>query len=246
MNMNSFLFVLFLSLANIIQGITGFAGAPLAMPPCIAVVGISDAKSAITFVFWITSLVVTLKNIKKISFRHLGIILAFMIPGVVGGMWLFKQLPLNILMLIYGIVIILIAVKKLFFPAKKPLPQVLSYVVLLLAGIMQGMFTSGGPFLALYAADAIEDKAVFRPTVTTVWTVLNTYMVLSMYSDGMYSPLFESQSCRLIAYSIIPVFAAIYLGRYLNKKMKQETFLKLVYCLLIVSGSLLIYNYVAA
>lgn len=239
-DMDIFLFALFMTLANIIQGITGFAGAPLAMPPCIAIVGIGDAKSAITFIFWVTSLVVTIKNIKKIDFRHLGIILAFMIPGVVGGMWLFKRLPLNILMLIYGVVIILIAVKKLFFPAKKPLPGFMGYVVLVLAGLMQGMFTSGGPFMALYAADAIKDKTVFRPTVTTVWTVLNSYMVVQMYADGMYSAM----SYKLIAFTVIPVFVAIYIGRILNGKMKQETFLKFVYCLLIISGSLLIYNYI--
>ena len=239
-DMDIFLFALFMTLANIIQGITGFAGAPLAMPPCIAVVGITNAKSAITFIFWFTSLVVTLKNLKKIDYKHLGIMLAFMIPGVVAGMWLFKQLPLNILMLIYGVVIILIAVKKLFFPAKKPLPGFMGYVVLVLAGLMQGMFTSGGPFMALYAADAIKDKTVFRPTVTTVWTVLNSYMIVQMYADGMYSAM----SYKLIAFTVIPVFVAIYIGRILNGKMKQDTFLKLVYCLLIVSGSLLIYNYI--
>lgn len=237
--MNTFGFVLILSLANIIQGITGFAGAPIAMPPCIALVGISDAKSAITFVFFITSLVVTLKNLKDIDFKQLGIILGFMSFGVVGGMWMFSHLPLDILMLVYGIVIVLIGAKKLFLPGKRPLPKAVSYMVLVLAGLMQGLFTSGGPFLALYSAEAIKDKRVFRPTVTTVWTVLNTYMVISMYTKDMYT----ETSLKLIGFSIIPVFVAIYLGKILNKKMKQATFLKLVYALLILSGSLLIYNY---
>lgn len=238
--MKIILFVIVLSLANIIQGITGFAGAPIAMPPCIALVGISDAKSAITFVFWVTSLVVTAKNLKNIDYKNLGIILGFMIFGVVGGMWMFSNLPLNILMLAYGIVIILIGVKKLLFPSKKKLPKTMGYAALLIAGLMQGMFTSGGPFLALYSADAIKDKKVFRPTVTTVWTVLNTYMVISMYRDGMYT----KTSWILVAASIVPVFFAIWFGKILNKKMKQETFLKLVFGLLILSGSLLVYNYI--
>lgn len=237
--MRKLLFVLVLSLANIIQGITGFAGAPIAMPPCIALVGISDAKSAITFVFWITSLVVTVRNLKRIDYKNLGIILGFMIFGVIGGMWMFSHLPLNILMLAYGIVIILIGVKKLLLPSAGKLPKPVGYAVLLLAGLMQGLFTSGGPFLALYSADAIKDKNVFRPTVTTVWTVLNTYMVIGMYRDGMYT----KTSWILVAASIVPVFFAIWLGKILNKRMKQETFLKLVFGLLILSGSLLVYNY---
>lgn len=233
-------FVLILVLANIIQGITGFAGAPIAMPPCIALLGASDAKSSITFIFWITSLVVTIKNFKNIDFKKLGIILLFMFIGVLGGMWMFSHLPLNILMLLYGIVVILIGVKKLFFKkSEKKLPKPVYYVILFFAGLMQGLFTSGGPFLAIYSAEAIKDKKIFRPTVTTVWTVLNTYMVFSMYRKGMYTPM----SVKLILYSIIPVFAAIYLGKKLNDKMKQGTFLKLVYGLLIISGSLLVYNF---
>lgn len=236
------LFVIILSLVNIIQGITGFAGAPIAMPPCIALVGVSDAKAAITFIFWSTSIVVTLRNLKDIDYKQLGIILGFMSVGVVAGMWMFSHLPLTILMLAYGIVVICIGVKNLFFPSKKEMPKHLRFTALVLAGLMQGLFTSGGPFLALYSTAAIKDKKVFRPTVTTVWSVLNTYMVISMFSKGMYTP-----TCwKLIAFSIVPVLGAIWLGKILNKKMKQSTFLKIVYCLLILSGSLLVYNFFTA
>ena len=240
--MKSALFVIILTLANIIQGITGFAGAPIAMPPCIALVGASDAKAAITFIFWVTSIVVTLKNLKDIDFKQLGIILGFMITGVVVGMWMFSHLPLPILMLIYGIVVMAIGIKKLIAPDIKNLPAPVRYGALIISGLMQGLFTSGGPFLAIYSTIAIKDKKVFRPTVTTVWSVLNTYMVVSMYRKGMYTPY----AWKLAAFSILPVLAAIYVGKLLNARMKQQTFLKLVYGLLILSGSLLVYNYFIA
>lgn len=237
--MKTLLFVLIEALVNIVQAITGFAGAPIAMPPSIALVGAQDAKAAITLIFWIASIVVTVKNFKDIDFKHLGIMLGFMIIGVVTGMWMFSNLPMTYLMLAYGIVVVLIGVKKLFFPSTKPLAKPLRYVALLLSGLMQGMFTSGGPFLALYSTVEIEDKRKFRATVSTVWTVLNVYMVTNMAIKGMYTPY----SLKLVALSIVPVFIAIYIGNILNKKMKQETFIKLVYVLLILSGSLLIINY---
>ena len=86
----------------------------------------------------------------------------------------------------------------------------------------------------------IKDKRKFRATVSTVWTVINTYMVISMYRRGMYT----SYAVKLVVCSIVPVFAAIILGGYMNKKMKQATFLKIVYCLLMLSGSLLIFNFI--
>lgn len=237
--MQTFLFVLIEALVNIVQSITGFAGAPIAMPPSITLVGASDAKAAITLIFWIASMVVTVRSIKEIDFKHLGIMLGFMIVGVVVGMWMFSNLPMDYIQLAYGIVVVLIGVKKLFFPSTKPLPRPLRFGALLLSGLMQGMFTSGGPFLALYSTVEIKDKRKFRATVSTVWSVLNIYMVTNMYFKGMYN----TYTLKLVGFSIIPVFAAIYIGNILNKKMKQETFLKLVYALLILSGSILIFNY---
>ena len=232
------LFVFIQVAANIIQAVTGFAGGPLAMPPSIALVGVNDAKAAITLILWIATLVVTVQNLKYINWKKLGIMLFFMIIGMFAGLWLFDILPVKILMIAYGIVVVLIGAKKLLLPSKKKLPVPWNYGALLLAGVMQGMFTSGGPFLVLYAADAMEDKREFRATVSTIWTVLNIYMIGSMYKNGMYT----SYSFGLAAASIVPVFLAIYIGNRIKKKINQAAFLKLVYILLMVSGGLLLWN----
>lgn len=232
------LFVLIQMAANIIQAVTGFAGGPLAMPPSIALVGVNDAKAAITLILWIATTVVTVQNIKYINWKQLGIMLAFMIVGMLGGLWLFDVLPVNTLMLVYGIIVVLIGLKKLLLPSNKKMPVPWNYAALLMAGVMQGMFTSGGPFLVLYAADAIKEKKEFRATVSTIWTVLNIYMIFKMFRGGMYT----SYVCGLSAASILPVFLGIFIGNRINKKINQQAFLKLVYVLLIISGGLLVFN----
>ena len=237
--LNSVLFVVIEFLVNIVQAITGFGGAPIAMPPSMALVGVNDAKAAITFLLWFSSMFVTVRSFKDIDFKKLGIMLGFMIVGVVSGMWMFSHLPLAFLMLAYGIVVVLIGLKKLVMPGTKELPKPWRYVALVFSGLMQGMFTSGGPFLAIYSTAEIKDKRTFRATVSTVWSVINIYMIISMYRKEMYTPY----CIKLILFSIVPVVAGIMIGNYLNKKMKQSTFLKLVYVLLIISGSLLIFNF---
>ncbi len=236
--MKTVFFVLIQFFVNIIQAITGFAGAPIAMPPSIFLVGAQDAKASITFLLWLSSLTVAVRNFKDINFKKLGIMLACMVPGVVLGLWLFSNSDLTILMLIYGIVVVLIGLRRLFFPPKKDLPPVLQYAALILAGLMQGMFTSGGPFLALYSTAAIKDKRQFRATVSSVWSTINIYMIITMFNKNMY----EEYTYKLIAFSVIPLFLAVFFGNRLNNRMKQEVFLKLVYILLIISGSLLIFN----
>lgn len=208
------------------------------MPPSIALVGINDAKAAITLILWIATTVVTVQNIKYINWKQLGIMLAFMIVGMLGGLWLFDVLPVNTLMLVYGIIVVLIGLKKLLLPSNKKMPVPWNYAALLMAGVMQGMFTSGGPFLVLYAADAIKEKKEFRATVSTIWTVLNIYMIFKMFRGGMYT----SYVCGLSAASILPVFLGIFIGNRINKKINQQAFLKLVYVLLIISGGLLVFN----
>ncbi len=233
------LFILIQAFANFVQAVTGFGGGPISMPPSMALVGVSEAKAAVTCILWLTCIVISVREIKHIDFKHLGIILACMIPGVVVGMWLFSTLPLTVLMLIYGIIVVFIGAWKLFFPGARELPRSVRIAALILSGLMQGMFTSGGPFLVIYAVSAIEDKDRFRATISTVWALINTYMVGRMIFSGMYS----NGEYMLVVYSIIPVAIAIYIGKKTADRLDRELFLKVIYALLMVSGALLIYNY---
>jgi len=233
------LFVLVQLFANFVQAVTGFGGGPIAMPPSMALVGLHDAKAAVTCILWLTCLVISIREIRNIDFKQLGIILAGMLPGVVFGMWLFATLPLRVLMLVYGIIVVLIGGWKLFFPKSAEIPKPLRIAALVLAGLMQGMFTSGGPFLVIYSVSAIPDKNRFRATISSVWTTINTYMVLRMFSQGMYN----ERASYLVLFSILPVALSIYIGKKVSDRLDHELFLKVVYALLIVSGLLLIYNY---
>lgn len=236
--MKEILFALILCVANIIQALTGFAGGPLSMPPCIALVGFNDAKAAITLIFLVSCAVITLMNLKDINPKKLGIMLLFMMIGMVPGLWLCTVLPTKLLMIVYGVIVVAIGFWKLLSKGNTDIKKPWNFVALIVAGVMQGMFTSGGPFLALYATTAIEDKKEFRATVSAVWAVLNIYLCFNMYREGMYTPY----SMKLFWVSAVPVAIGIVLGNLINKKINQQTFLKVVYILLIISGGLLLVN----
>ena len=236
--MTTALFAIILMLVNIIQAITGFAGAPLAMPLCIALVGISDAKASITLIFLLSSAVVTFSNLKYIAWKKLAVMILLMIIGIIPGLWLYDKLPIKALMIIYAVIVILIGIWKLLARNSGDLKKPWTYVTLIMAGIMQGMFTSGGPFVALYASSEIKEKKIFRATVSSVWTILNIYLCWNMYRQGMYT----ENACQLTLWSLLPVAAGIVMGSLINRKIKQTTFLKLVYVLLILSGGTLLFN----
>lgn len=238
--MKTLIFVLIQAGAQIVQAITGFGGGPLCMPPSIALVGIENARPAITFLFLFSCTIVAVQNFKLINKKVFAIMLAFMVVGMFAGLKIYSILPIKQLMIIFGIIVVLIGLVK-FFRANTP-PKELkapwNYGALLLAGAMQGMFTSGGPFLVLYAAGVMKDKQEFRATNSAIWSVLNLYLCFNMYQNGDYTPY----NFRLALFCLVPILGSIWVGSMISKKINKETFLKLVYLLLVAAGAILIMN----
>lgn len=236
------LFAIVVFVANTVQTITGFAGGPISMAPSMALVGVSQAKVSLTFMFLILTGAVAIQGFRDINPKKLGKMIVYMLVGLILGMWLFNVLPTTILMVSYGVIVVLIGLKKLVSKSEMKLKFPWNYGVLLLSGIMQGMFTSGGPFLVLYAAAEMKDKKEFRATVSAIWAILNLYMSINMFRQGLYTP----EVWRLILISMVTVVLGIWVGNKVADRINQKTFLILVYVLLIVSGASLIFNAVAA
>ena len=91
--------------------------------------------------------------------------------GVLAAMWISGKVQMNFLLIFYGLVVIGIGVKKLFFPAKRQTSKAIQNTALAIAGIMQGLFVSGGSFLAVYAVDRMPDKREFRATTNALWAM---------------------------------------------------------------------------
>lgn len=225
-----FLFVLFL--ANAIQAITGFAGTVLAMPPSILLIGMDEAKVVLNAMAWISGLFIAVQNYRYINFKELLKMIILMFVGMILGMKLCILFPVSQLLIFYGFLVIAIGVKNLMIQKKFNLNQGILIGVLLVAGMIHGMFVSGGALLVIYATSVLKDKNEFRATIAPIWVVLNTVMMI----DYVYHDRVTSYSLYLIGMSILPLFLAIWIGNKLQKKVSQKTFLNLTYILLILSG----------
>ena len=142
----------------------------------------------------------------------------------------------DILLTVYGVVIIAVALKNLCIHSEKKLPAAVLWIVLFLAGIIHGMFVSGGALLVIYATQVLKDKEEFRATVAPVWVVLNSCLMFTQIRGGVIG----QADVRLILMSIVPLLAATWIGKKLVKKVSQKVFLNLTYVLLLISGVSLI------
>lgn len=233
---NEILFQIVLLISNTIQTITGFAGTLLAMPFSIKLVGIEEAKAVLNIFTMMACSVIAIQNYRYINYKVLLKMVAGMTVGMVFGIWLFEQLPLEILLNFYAVLVILVALKKMFVKKELTLPAWAMLFVLLAAGIIHGMFLSGGALLVIYAVSVLKDKNEFRATMSPVWVILNGFLIVSHYRAGYYTP----QTLRAIAISVLPLAVSILLGNILYRKMNQQQFLKLTYVLLIIAGASLL------
>lgn len=231
------LFLIVLFFANTVQAITGFAGTVLAMPTSSYLIGLDNAKVVLNVMAWISGLLIAIMSYKNIQWRELIKIIIFMLFGMSIGIKICEVVHSDsILLTMYGVIILLIAFKNLIFKKEAKIHQVVLLIILIISGVIHGMFVSGGALLVVYAVQVLKDKDEFRATIAPVWVVLNTYMMISQYKAG----LFTNGNINLILLSIIPLLLATWVGGKLAKKLDKNIFLNLTYILLIISGLSLI------
>lgn len=235
------LFYLTIFLSNIIQGITGFAGTLLAMPFSLRLVGADIAVPVLNSLGFVSGLYVFLGNRDKVVWGEIKKVVAIMIPFMFLGVLIRERLmeQERTLYLILGVLVMVMAIRGLrdaFIrkddPDKKKLSPAVMNVILILSGIIHGMFVSGGSLLVIYMAERLDEKSSFRSTLSAVWVILNGILLITQIFSGDITR--EVAINQLIALPVL--FLAMFIGSILFKKMEQRTFLIITYILLIISG----------
>lgn len=237
------LFLLVVFLTNVIQGITGFAGTMLAMPPSVMLVGFDTAKPILNALGLLSGVYIVLLNRKSVNKKEFLKIVCVMSVGIIGGIALRSRLENESALLhaLLGIIVILTAVIGIIKSfSKKGNPgakrgRAVSFLLLASAGVTHGMFVCGGPLLVSYMTGRVEDKNEFRATLSACWIVLNSIVFL----DDLRSGLWHTEMLPLFGFSVLLLFGAMLVGGLLCKRMSRSLFMKATYVLLIISGALM-------
>ncbi len=239
---NELLFMVVILLSNIIQGITGFAGTILAMPFSIKLVGMDVAVPVLNMLGVWSGIYVLIGNHRSVNRRELLKILMVMGPSLVVGLIIRQLLQHDA-----GLLYLLLGVIVLFISFRGGLGLYLEYsgrgkffhkneiclnLILVLSGVVHGMYVCGGPLLIAYLAEKIHEKAEFRATISTVWIFLNGIIFVSQLTNGMWN----IHNVRIQLYSALPLVAGMFIGSVLSKKMSQKFFMVLTYILLFIAG----------
>lgn len=206
--MEKALFLAAFFFAYTVQAITGFAGNIFAMPVGTTLLGLESTVSILNAMGFFACGLLTALNIKSVNWRELGKILGVMIVFMVLGIWLDTLVPLHILLKIYGVIIVIIGIKNLAVPQQKFMPEWALWIILALAGLIQGMFVSGGALLVIYAVQKLRDQQQFRITLSAVWTVLNLIYAGIAFQQGHFTATSSRSSCSACRWPCWPRFWA--------------------------------------
>lgn len=234
--MEKALFIAAFFFAYTVQAITGFAGNIFAMPVGTQMLGLGSSVAILNAMGFFACGLLTVMNLKHVNWRELAKIVFTMLPFVLLGIWLDTLLPLHVLLRIYGVIIVIIGVKNLLQKKQKFLPEWALWIILALAGLIQGMFVSGGALLVIYAVQKLKDKQQFRMTLSATWAILNLIYALIAVQQGH----FTNEVIQVVLMCVPVAVLATWLGNRLQKKISQEKFLKITYVLLLFVGVMLL------
>lgn len=260
--MSELLFYLVIFLANIIQGITGFAGTILAMPFSIHLVGYSVAKPVLNVLGIIAGIYVVAGGYRNVNQKQLKRVCVYMGIGILFG-FLVKRFFVGHERMLYvalGIFVTAIGLRGLLAFIKYALENGFGAIgksprkakgsreeredyiekgmtgsaraLLLFSGVVHGIFVSGGPLIITYLSNHTRSKEEFRRTVSAVWIILNSMIFVSDLLAGYYT----RETIMIQGISIPFLFGGMFLGGVLYKHMSQTVFTVLTYVLLCIAG----------
>lgn len=224
-----------------VQTALGFGGGLIALSLAASWMPIQSVVPLIVPVSIVQSSTVLLREHAHVAWRPLlRIIAPAMLVGLAAGVGLASVLGEHdtLLRRIYGGFVIALALPSLLrtLPISAeadPTPQrLVATVAALAAGVVHGMFVTGGPPLA-YAAHALRlRKDAFRTTMLLTFLGVNAVMLVIFVAEARLGTQQLTPLGALVTMAVL----AVPTGRWLARQLPEASFRRAVYGLLLLVG----------
>lgn len=217
----------------------GFGESLVAVPLFLFFLPVEIAVPLSVMLSIVIALVVVIQDHSKIHFDSAKWLILYAIFGI----------PIGIAILIYGteliikaglgVLIITYSCYSLLSKSSKTLVKdnkLWLFGCGFLSGILGGAYGLNGPPLVVYGKMRQWNPKQFRATLQAYFLPVSLISVAGYYAKGLITP----EVHRYFLISLTTAVPAIFMGRYLNHRLKQKTFFKYVYYGLIVIGVILI------
>ncbi|NQU65273.1 MAG: sulfite exporter TauE/SafE family protein [SAR324 cluster bacterium] len=171
---------------------------------------------------------------RSILFRQ---ILPFMGVGLVIGMVIFNRIHGELLVEAFGILVVVMSLRELvqLFRSDRtlsPIGRFEAFLYIFAAGIVHGIYASGGPLLVYIVNRFNLKKSEFRSTLSVVWLIMNIFLSISYVLTNRIT----LETGRISLLLLPSLVLGIFLGEYLHEKSDGRKFKIVVFTLLLLTG----------
>lgn len=219
------------SLGFFVESIIGFGGALVAYSILAFFIDFKEMILAGLYIGTLASAKIIYTDHKSFDKKSFISALPLCLVGTIFGALIFSKLSPEILSLIFGILLIILSIKIIFFD-NFIFPKFFKSKLIFIGGIAQGAFGTGGPFFANALQKDFKNKSNLRTTLAALFVTFNVIRFVQLGLQGELKMEFFLK----IWWVIIPIFIAIRLGHALHLKISESNFKKGIAIMTILAG----------
>lgn len=226
-------------IATLVRSTFGFGESLIAVPLLILFIPVEIAVPLSVLLSIFVAAVVVIQDRKKIHYHSAKWLIVYAALGIPIGLLLLIYGDENLVKSGLGILIILFSIYSLVSKKNfhiKTDNRFLLFVCGFLSGVFGGAYGLNGPPLVIYGKLRNWSAKHFRATLQAYFLPASILGMLGYWYKGLWS----STVTYYFLISLPVVIPAIFIGRYLNHRLDETSFLKFIYVGLIGIGLLLL------
>ena len=239
MELTTLYILLIVFTATLVRSTFGFGESLIAVPLLIFLIPIEIAVPLSVLLSIVIAAVVVVQDKKKIHFYSAKWLIIYSLIGIPIGLYLLIYGNENLIKSILGAIIILYSSYSLFSKRRFQLKtdnKAWLFVCGFFSGVLGGAYGINGPPLIIYGNMRSWNAQNFRATLQAYFLVASTIGMIGYWYKGLWN----STVTYYFLISLPVIIPTIFLGRFLNRKLKDTAFLKYVYVGLIIIGLVLL------
>ena len=228
-----------LFLAGMAKATLGFGKSLIAMPLLTLILGVQMAAPVTALMMTTLTGFLLLQTWQRVDFHATWRVMIAAVIGIPFGVWGLRSLPAQTITLTLGVVLVLVGLFYLARPRVRWIPGPRwGYLFGLVAGLMGGAVTAGGPPIVIFGTLRRLPPEEFRATLQGCFTPLNIFILLGHALAGLWTqPVLE-----LYALSLPVIFLALWIGGKVHHAIPAQVFSRVVYLVLVALGAVMIFS----
>lgn len=228
--------------AFVVFGVTGFGSTLMAVPLLAHLFPLKFVVPFFVILDCVGAFNMGLRLRADLMRRETLLLLPFLAAGILAGVWMLVRVSPELLLGGLGVFVVIFGVSYVAKSGKgMPLPYWIGAPIGLFGGTTSAMFGIGGPIYVFFLAGRGATPTQIRATMPVIFMFTTVARIVLFIFAGLYSP-----AALVAAAALLPVMAlGVWAGHHLHLNLSQETVIRVMGVLLMLSGISLIYRALA-